>query len=211
MKEHHAQYRITGNCFDLALWLLHEFETEGVEAYPIGHDLGTPGAHAAVIAINAKGNRYYCDLGDQWLEPILVDPDSEDYAEQLLPGFFPAADVQLKSDNQQVTILYRRANGKSSKQCFSLAPIELQEFKAAAEISQGIIKKHPLLECRIPYKAETAHWEFYNWGSFLSTREGLFEESTAKNIEEWCERIHQTTDYDKGFLYDALHIYKNMK
>lgn len=57
MKEHHAQYRITGNCFDLALWLLHEFKAEGVEAYPIGHDLGTPGAYAAVIAINVKGNR----------------------------------------------------------------------------------------------------------------------------------------------------------
>ncbi|WP_327204675.1 hypothetical protein [Paenibacillus terrae] len=50
MKEHHERYGITGNCFDLAIWLLHEFEKEGIEAYPIGHDLGTTEAHVAVIA-----------------------------------------------------------------------------------------------------------------------------------------------------------------
>src|SRR4029453_1755746 len=73
MKEHYAQYGITGNCFDLTIWLLHEFENEGIEAYSVGHDLGTPDAHVAVIAKDEKGNRYFCDLGDQWLNPIQIE------------------------------------------------------------------------------------------------------------------------------------------
>jgi hypothetical protein len=36
MKEHRERYGITGNCFDLALWLLDEFKKDGVKAYPIG-------------------------------------------------------------------------------------------------------------------------------------------------------------------------------
>ena len=31
MKEHKAQYGITGNCFDLAIWLLDEFKRDGIE------------------------------------------------------------------------------------------------------------------------------------------------------------------------------------
>jgi len=30
MMEHYEQYGITGNCFDLAIWLLHEFGKEGI-------------------------------------------------------------------------------------------------------------------------------------------------------------------------------------
>ncbi len=71
MKEHYLQYGSTGNCFDLAIWLLAELRKEGVEAYAIGHDLFTPKAHVAVVAVNAEGRSYLCDLGDQWIQPVL--------------------------------------------------------------------------------------------------------------------------------------------
>ncbi|MFM9279501.1 hypothetical protein [Paenibacillus jiagnxiensis] len=210
MKEHREQYGITGNCFDLALWLLHEFEKEGIEAYPIGHDMGTEDAHVAVIAKSEKGHRYYCDLGDQWLNPVLVDADSEDYTEERLEGFFPAAEIQVQSAGDLCTVLYHRPNGKSSQQSFHLAPIPIHEFWQAAEVCQNIVQKEPLLECRVPYKNETAHWEFYDWESFLSTTEGLFNEPETESIEEWCVRIHQKTGYDTKFLSEALNIYKKM-
>lgn len=211
MREHHEQYGITGNCFDLAIWLLHEFEKEGIEAYPMGHDLGTPEAHVAVIAKNDKGYRYFCDLGDQWLNPILIDTDSEDYCEDKLKGFFPAAEIQVKLDGDLFTVLYHRPNGKISKQVFDTAPTKINDFMRAAEISQNTIKRIPLLECRIPYRDEIAHWEFYNWGSFLSTTQGLFDEPATEDIEEWCMRINQKTGYDTKFLVEALQIYKGMR
>ncbi|MBS4162322.1 hypothetical protein GWP49_35325, partial [Klebsiella pneumoniae] len=73
MKEHYRQFGISGNCFDLAIWLLDEFSKQGIEAYPIGHHFKTEDAHAAVIALDERGRRFLCDLGDQWLQPILVD------------------------------------------------------------------------------------------------------------------------------------------
>ncbi|WP_232336768.1 hypothetical protein [Planococcus lenghuensis] len=40
MKEHQAQFGASGNCFDLAIWLLDEFQKAGVEAYSIGDGSG---------------------------------------------------------------------------------------------------------------------------------------------------------------------------
>ena len=48
MKEHRQKYGLSGNCFDLAIWLLDEFKKDGIEAYPIGHHLNTEDAHVAV-------------------------------------------------------------------------------------------------------------------------------------------------------------------
>ncbi len=210
MKEHHERYGITGNCFDLAIWLLHEFEKEGIEAYPIGHDLGTTEAHVAVIAKNEDGRRYLCDLGDQWLIPVLVDADHPSFTSERLTGFFPAAEIEVQLHQDTVTILYHRPNGRMSSQKFDLVPLELSSFWKAAEISQNTIKKSPLLECRISYLSEIAHWEFYNWSSFLSTTAGMINEPEIKDIKAWCDRLHQKTGYDKDFLLEVLQIYKDM-
>ncbi|WP_169082662.1 hypothetical protein [Paenibacillus sp. PL91] len=207
MKEHYERYGITGNCFDLTIWLLHEFENEGIEAYPVGHDLGTPDAHVAVIAKDEKGKRYFCDLGDQWLNPIQIEAGSE----HKYKGFFPAAEIQVNAEGDLFTVHYHRPNGKMSKQSFDLTKINSFDLWRAAEISQNTIKTIPLLECRIPYKAETAHWEFYNWGSILSTTEGLVDEPKTEDIEQWCLRINQKTGYDKKFLSEALQIYRDMR
>jgi hypothetical protein len=83
-------------------------------------------------------------------------------------------------------------------------------FLEAAEYSQNTIKAKPLLEQRVPFKNETAHWEFCNWESFLSTTEGLDHDKTAGSFEEWAFRIHEKTGYDHQFLIEALGIYKNL-
>ncbi|MDF2038181.1 hypothetical protein P2R12_14540 [Cytobacillus oceanisediminis] len=210
MKEHRAQYGITGNCFDLAIWLLHEFKQAGIDAYPVGHELKTPSAHAAVVAVDEEGRRYLCDLGDQWLQPILIDPEARDFTPEKVSGFFPAADVQVSSEDRQLEIAYHRPNGKISRQCYDTDAADMNIFLEAAERSQNTIYPKALLEQRIPYKNETAHWEFYNWKSFLSTTEGLYHDAPADTIEEWAARIHEKTGYDIEFLIEALGFYKKL-
>jgi hypothetical protein len=208
MREHREQFGMSGNCFDLALWLLDEFKRDGVEAYPVGHNLNSEDAHVAVIALNEKGERFLCDLGDQWLNPILIDTDSVDYTNEKVSGFFPAARVQVQGHPSGTEILYHRPNGKVSKQVFQTHSIEMDAFVKAAEHSQHLINPNPLLECRTAYKSEIAHWEFYNWDSFLSTTEGLLNEPKVETIEEWAERIHGKTKYNKQVLIQILGRYK---
>lgn len=204
MKEHKEQYGITGNCFDLSIWLLDEFAKRGIDAYPIGED------HGAVIALDESGRRYLCDLGDQWLNPILIDTQAEDFTSEKLKNFFPGAEIRVEPSGEDVKITYYRPNGKSSEQIYQTAPIERTQFLAAAEHSQHTIKREPLLEKRVQYGEETAHWEFYNWKSFLSTQNGLFDDPDAESIEEWADRIHRKTAYERDFLLETLMIYKNM-
>lgn len=211
MKEHRAQYGITGNCFDLAYWLLDEFKRSGVKAYPIGHDLHTEDAHVAVVAVDERGRRYLCDLGDQWIQPVLIDSECEDYSNEKLDGFFPGARIQVSPHDEQLTVLYERPNGKVSKQVYDTRVVEMGEFKRAAEHSQHLIKPVPLLECRVPFKEETAHWEFYNWRSFMSTTAGLYNERDLTSIEEWTARIHKRTGYDELFVLEVLEIYNKRR
>ncbi|KON89865.1 hypothetical protein AF332_25635 [Sporosarcina globispora] len=210
MKEHRVQYGITGNCFDLAIWLLDEFKQAGIEAYPVGHDLKTPSAHAAAVAVDEDGSRFLCDLGDQWLQPILIDSGARDFTPEKLSGFFPAADVQVSSEGGQLEIAYHRPNGKISRQSYETDKVDMNFFLEAAERSQNFIYPKALLEQRIPYKNETAHWEFYNWKSFLSTTEGLYHDDPAEPIAEWAARIHEKTGYELQFLIEALSIYKKL-
>lgn len=205
MKEHRIQYGNTGNCFDLALWLLDECKQDRIKAYPIGSKFHSDEAHVAVVALDENGNRYLCDLGDQWLQPILVETNSKDFSNEKLKGFFPAAEIQVQSRNQnQIEILYHRPNGKVSNQIFDLTPIDTDIFLRGAEYSQNLIYPKPLFECRVPYKDETAHWEFFDWESFLSTSEGLIKGDQTDSIEHWVEVIHQKSGYRKDFLNEAL-------
>lgn len=78
----------------------------------------------------------------------------------------------------------------------------------AAEFSQNLIKKRPLLECGIPYKNEFALWEFNICASFLSTSKGLFKEPKLKGLEERVEIIFQKTKYNKRIVISILKKYK---
>ncbi|MGI2328548.1 hypothetical protein [Planococcus sp. YIM B11945] len=207
MNEYRKRYGVSGNCFDLAIWLLDEFKKAGIRAYPIGNELNTEDAHAAVIAVGDNGCRYLCDLGDLWLQPILIDSEQEEFTSEKLPGFFPAAEVQLLPKDTDIEIIYHRPGGKQSNQFYETREVGMEFFMEAAEFSQNHVYPKPLFEKRVPHKDGMAHWEFDDWKSFLSTNDGLFPEKVLDTTTEWAERIHQWTGVDRQFLFEALEIY----
>lgn len=210
MKEQREQYGITGNCFDLAIWLLAAFDEAGVKAYPVGSELGTEQAHAAIMAEDRDGRRFLCDLGDQWIQPILMDVDRPEFTGERLAGFFPGAEVQVQKTEEGIKIIYYRPNGKQSQQIYTIEPVDRADFMEAAEYSQRHIHPEPLVEVRLPGEGETVHWEFDNWTSFLSTSTGLYPDEPIERLEDWVERIHDKTHYDKEFLAEALGFYRRL-
>ncbi|WP_253702028.1 hypothetical protein [Bacillus sp. FJAT-27445] len=208
MIEHREQFGTSGNCFDLAIWLLHELNSAGIEAHAIGSDFGTPEAHVGVLAY-IDGYRYLCDLGDQWIRPILIDSSSPDFVSEPVSGFFPAANVQVSSSPTDCKITYHRPNGKISRQHYSLSKITEEELFEAGNSSQNSFSK-PLCEMRIRNEDEVQHWEFYNWSSFISTNAGLFHDSPLISNEEWSARIFSRTGISPAVVRQALEFYSKL-
>lgn len=209
MREHRAELGLSGNCFDLAHWLLAELQQSGHTAYGVGHHLHTEEAHVAVVVLDEKGHRYLCDLGDQWLQPILLDQESPGFSPEPLPGFFPAALVQVVPGAEQCQIRYHRPNGKVSQQSFDLRPVEPPQLIAAGEVSQNTLRE-PLVEMRVPHGQEIAHWEFYNFKSWLSTSQGLFHDPSAEDLLGWAERIESRTGMNAATVLESLQFYKGL-
>ncbi|NGZ76686.1 hypothetical protein GYN08_15280 [Saccharibacillus sp. VR-M41] len=210
MREDRGKYGTSGNCFDLALWLLDELRNEGIACYPVGEHLGTDDAHAAVIALGHEGERYLCDLGDQWIQPVLVEPDREGYTEAPLSGFFPGARIAVSSDGQAANIRYMRPGGKESRASFDLEPTSEAEFKEAAAYSQGLLSR-PLVEKRIRLctgtDGRTVHWEYENGQARVSSDRGLFRESEPNGEETWAGRISRRSGIDESVVRIALDVY----
>lgn len=208
MKEHQEQYGITGNCFDLAIWLLDEYHAEGIPAYAVGHDLGSPMAHVAVVAEDESGSRYFCDLGDQWIQPILVDHEPDAVAEEAREGFVTGGRIRASLDASagHVEFSYIRPGGKMSTQSFDLTPIAMEDLLAAADHSQRLLR-HPLVEHRLYLPEEVVHWEFDRWTSFVSRNRGLEREVQLHSNEEWAQRISRISGIDFQVALQALNIY----
>lgn len=209
IKEHFTNYGVAGNCVDLSLWLIEEFRIAGFEAYGITNDVNAERAHIAVVAVDYDGNRYLCDLGDQWIQPIALDWKFSK-KEEWLDGFFPAAKVKLETEGYETRISYRRPNGKVSKSVYDTTPLDDDLLWNISERVQQVFRKSPLVEIRVPVEGEVAHWEFDAWTSFLSTSQNLFAEDSNLDLEEWVERISSRTGMRKEFLRDALKYYKDM-
>ncbi|MFD2169429.1 hypothetical protein [Tumebacillus lipolyticus] len=206
MREHHATYGTSGNCFDLALWLLDEFRQAGVEAYAIGHDMRNEKAHVAVMAFDEHRSPYLCDLGDMWIQPVLLDPKRSSFTGERIAGFFPGAQVQVSVGESSCEIIYHRAGEKRSQQVYDLRKIPQLELMQAAEASQRCFRTQ-LVERRVRVGQEVAHWEFSDGESFLSTSAGLFPEPKLTSLEAWCDRIYERTGIAKEVLRDALTYY----
>lgn len=202
MKSHREQYGTSGNCFDLAMWLIHEFRQQKFNSYAIL----TPGSHVAVIVLNEKGDRYLCDLGDQWIEPILIEQNHEDYTEEFLDNFFPGAQVKLESQENSLLVTYKRPNGKEINQTYLLNPITDERLIAEGEKTQRTLRS-PLVEKRIFTDEQVIHWEFDNYISFFSSMDGKQIESKLPTIEEWVERIGNVSGISKKIIRDALEVY----
>jgi hypothetical protein len=206
MVEHRRAYGTSGNCFDLAIWLLHELRQAGVPAHAIGHDLFTAGAHVAVLAYQG-GQRYLCDLGDMWIRPISIDlADASDP----LPGYFPGANVQIDQRGSECVVTYHRPSGKASRQTYSLVEVGDEELVRAGWHSQGLVRR-PLCEMRVALPGETAHWEFDNWASFLSTSSSLHKEPPAGSVDGWSERIAARTGISREVVAQALDVYQGLR
>ncbi|MBB6632608.1 hypothetical protein [Cohnella thailandensis] len=202
MKEHREKYGTSGNCFDLAIWLIDEFKREKLDSYAVL----TPDSHVAVVVRNGEGNKYLCELGDQWIEPILMDKEHEDYSEEYLKGFFPGADIKLNVHPNKLMVAYRRLNGKESRQEFRLNPVRGQELMEAGQKTQRIFYS-PLVEKRIFQGNQVLHWEFDNYSSMISSNEGLKVENPLSSIEEWADRIQKASGIDKEIVKIALEVY----
>ncbi|MCA1319081.1 hypothetical protein LC085_04080 [Bacillus tianshenii] len=204
MKEHYEGFGAGGNCFDLAIWLLAELKEAGIEAYPIGHDFFDEKAHVALIALGEDGEKYYCDLGDQWIQPILIEKNDR-FIEGKLAGFFPGAYVKVETKEKEFNISYIRNNGKISIQTFPLTRYTNEDLLRAGELSQARIWK-ALCEKRVRREGtdEVTHWEFYNWKSFESSLSGLNKEPELSSKDEWAERIALNMGMDLEFVKAAL-------
>jgi hypothetical protein len=209
MEEHRSEYGTSGNCFDLALWLIDAFSKEGILSYAVGHDLKSPNAHVAVVAKNAQGNKYFCDLGDQWINPILIDRDSDDFSEDELEGFVTGGKVKVETDQNELNCWYIRPNGKVSQQKFDLRPMDKNELMDAAIHSQ-LLLRYPLVEMRIFDTDEVVHWEFDKWSSFISSNKGLINEESLLNNTDWAERINLRTGIHKEIIIRSLEVYSKL-
>jgi hypothetical protein len=202
MKEHRALYGTSGNCFDLAIWLIDEFRQNKVPCYGVL----TEHLHVAVVAINEEGNKYFCDLGDQWIEPILLEPGHEAYTEEFVDGFFPGSRIKLNTRANRLLVTYRRPNGKESSQEFDLTPVSDKALIIAGQKTQRLFSD-PLVEKRIFTDQRVLHWEFDNFESYLSSKEGRKVEPQLKGIEEWAERIHTMSGIHVEVVVRALEVY----
>lgn len=199
MKAHRAKTGASGNCFDLALWLWHEFEQTDISAYAIADSLGTLDAHVALIALDNTGQRFLCDLGDLWIQPIAIDSSSE----ELQDGFFTGARVKVLNQNNRLKVEYHRANKKISHQSYDLSPVSKSELIQAGEFSQRNLSS-PLVEMRIKENDETIHWEFDQYKSYFSRLAGLEKEEPCVSDEAWAKRIANRTGMNASYVLECL-------
>ena len=209
MEEHRRDHGTSGNCFDLALWLLRAVAEAGIPAYAVGHDFGNEHTHIAVVARDDRGREYLCDLGDQWIQPVLIDTTSPAFDPGPLTGFFPGVRVCLARNGSCLQVTYLRAGGKSSHQTYDLTPVSMPDLLAAAEASQVFLRP-PLCEMRLCRPDECLHWEFYNWASHVSSAAGLSTEYENLTIPEWGCIIHERTGISAEVVTRALTVYREM-
>ena len=209
MKEHRAKTGASGNCFDLAIWLRHEFQQSGVESYFIAEQNSGPPDHVAVIALDTQGRRFLCDLGDLWIQPILVDPPSGESGPVPLPGFFTGARVCLHLEENTLRAQYLRSQGKASEQFYDLTPLKEDQFREAAEECQRSLSR-PLVEMRQWLDAEVVHWEFDRYRSFVSSLAGLHTEDPAPDAPAWASRIAKNTGMEAGYVLECLNAFEEL-
>lgn len=201
MKSHREKTGASGNCFDLAIWLIHEFEQAAIPAYAIGDFLGTPEAHVGVIAVDGEGQRFLCDLGDQWIQPIAVDRQSD----QLHEGFFAGAQVKPTNQGNRLNVDYHRPGGKVSHQSYDLSAVSKADLLEAGKISQKNLSP-PLVEMRLMENTETIHWEFDKYRTCFSRMSGLEIEEPCTTDEAWAQRIALRTGMNASYVLECLNL-----
>jgi hypothetical protein len=208
MREHRAEFGASGNCFDLALWLMDEFKGAGVSSYGVGDGWGTLDAHVAVIALGPDGKRYLCDLGDLWIQPFLIDSEPSVLG-QKSSGLFPGAEISARVERGRLETTYHRPGGKQSRQEYDLNPVTEKEFFEFGDFSQQHLSR-PLVEMRLFQSNESAHWEFDGEKSFTSSMDGLKEDPSLESPEGWSQRIAAMTGMSSGYALECLQAHEEL-
>lgn len=208
MVEHRRRHGAGGNCFDLALWLRHEFEAHGIPARIVGHDLCTPEAHVAVVAIDRSGSEFLCDLGDQWLQPICIDAGAA--PDQWHSRFFPGREVRISRMDHGLEVFYRRGNGKVGRQHYDLQPLSEDAIMQACHHSQNLLRR-PFCEMLLahPETGRVEHWEYDNGASFWNLENGPVFEEPCLTRAEWVARIGARTGMSAELISTAFKAYEN--
>jgi hypothetical protein len=199
MEKHRAKTGASGNCFDLAIWLIHEFGRAGIQSYAIGEHLGEYEAHVGVMALDQDGRRYLCDLGDLWIQPLCIDQTFTEAKE----GYFTGARIEFTHSQKLLSVKYLRSNGKFSEQSYNLTPITLSQLIEAGEISQKTLSP-PLVEMRINEGGEIVHWEYDGGSSYFSRMHGPEKEPACESLQFWSRRISQRTGMDASYVQECL-------
>ncbi|WP_414048651.1 hypothetical protein [Macrococcus animalis] len=202
----HNEYGFSGNCFDLALWLKHEFDQLNIDCYYIGHHFFSSDAHIAIVALDNNQDMYLCDLGDQWIKPL---PINRDFENKSFIGYFPNAIISYQYINDlEIVINYKRPNGKVSKQTYDLSPISNIEFMEAANHSQNLIKSSPLIEKRKYRNDEVLHWEFEKMVISIGSKNGV-EKTEYQEFDRLSQEINKVTGFDIGIIKEVLINYES--
>jgi hypothetical protein len=208
MKEHRIAHSTGGNCFDVAIWLQQEFACAGIESRIIGRSLCTPKAHIAVIAYDVRGQEYFCDLGDQWLEPILINEKDPDFSPEYHSGFASGLRVRVKTTENQLLLTYLREDGKESIELFPLTSVPADILMKASDHSQALLRR-PFVEIRAihPKSNKIQLWEYDRKECFWHLDSGTAIEEGCDNQDCWTERIHHMTGMSLAIISAAFGVY----
>lgn len=227
MEAHHAAHGSGGDAFDLAIWLLAKFRAAGILANPVAPpaDLD-PGKTSDAIAVVAKdrfGRSYFCDLGEQWFQPILVSPRNPEFTADFLAGFDPGAEVSIQVVEKRCTITRRvrvcagdagndaedAGEFRVDHRVFNLRGISPEELIERAEAASSRSAKTPWIRHRLmhPQRSERGVWfwtpEEVSWrlpageiGERLNRGPG--------NMAGWAAEIAQRSGLSRKIVAEAL-------
>lgn len=204
MEKHRASTGASGNCFDLAIWLLARLQEKGLDSHAVGENLGTIDAHVGVLAHAPDGQRYLCDLGDMWIRPYPID-----LASGRQRGYFAGAEVESEIRGATLFVTYHRSNGKSSRQNYELARVTERDLWDAAHVSQNHLSD-PLVEIRVRLEGETAHWEYEAQKSFVSKWGALEAESPLAGVAAWSKRIAVRTGMQEAYVCECFEAHAKL-
>lgn len=204
IREHRRLYGASGNSFDLAIWLIDELRNAGIEAHGIGSDLGTPQAHAAVVALGADGRRYLCDLGGQWLRPYPLDHEDLRQAPEGDDGFVVGARIRIvETRGSSVHFEKVQPDGERAANIYDLRRISDSSLFEAGHDAQS--RPGPaIVKMRLFDRPDPAEWVFEKGAGFIRSSSGTKPEPAAASLMDWCFRIEEKTGMAAPYVEECL-------
>jgi hypothetical protein len=203
MREHRVAYGAGGNCFDLALWLLHDLREHGLVAWIISRDLLQYDAHVAVL-VKAEGAEFLCDLGDLWLRPVHATGDPV-----WLDGHVAGRSIRVRSTDEQLEIDCRNTAGEIYVEHYDRTLVDDELFLRACHQSQRLLRR-PF--CQIlrprPVTGGRQLWGYDREATYVIGEDGRFHhEPSCKTRAEYIARIAVVTGLTLPLIEEGFAAY----